>query len=176
MRKVLFIGLTLLVLAGCKKFRGGQTTSAPAAISVTMSNTQNNGQPSVHAATGVVINPNQGGGSGGAAQAVRKAAVRVQVDNELKNIHLFIETASTETGKLPTIAQIKTALKKEDPKAFALVEDGTIQLTGANNRETIWAFTQFPQRGNNHMVVTTQGVEQMDTDTLVKRLNGQTGR
>ena len=95
----------------------------------------NNQQPSVHAPTGVVINPNLGGGGGGGAvQAVRKAVKRAANENDLQQLHTFIDTASLNTGQMPNREQIADALKKEAPNLYKLWEEQVIEVTGTRTR------------------------------------------
>ncbi|MFO0930168.1 MAG: hypothetical protein U0736_24610 [Gemmataceae bacterium] len=70
MRKALVIGLLLLTIVGCKRAAKNQAKEQPPG-----QQPAGQQQPPVHAPTGVVMNPS-GGGSGGAAQAVRTAVVR----------------------------------------------------------------------------------------------------
>ena len=85
MRKMLLLGLVLVLLVGCKK----KKEEPPA--------------------------PTAGSGSGqfGTVQAVRMAAVRTVNLADLDQIRLFIETASTSSGRMPTVQEINAALQKE---------------------------------------------------------------
>src|SRR5262245_14749668 len=113
MYKVLLLGLALAVATGCKRDKNDPTKkdSPPPTTPPTGGGGGGGG--------GV------GGGSGGAPQAVRGAVQRTVNLNELKNIQLFIETASAASGRMPTPQEVAAALQKEAPKTFALVQDGS---------------------------------------------------
>jgi hypothetical protein len=166
MRKVLFLALALAVLVGCKK-PSAKTNPNPAAGG-------NTGGPGVHAPTGVVTNPGLGGGgSGGAAQAVRNQVVRTVNKLDLREIHLFIENASAVDGRMPGIQEIHAALRQEaSPQTRQKVADGAIVLTGARQRESVWAYSADPQPGG-YWVVTSSGIEQMAEQALDQRLAAQ---
>jgi hypothetical protein len=169
MRKLLLIGLAVLVLsAGCKRMsKSGSKSTASSG-----SNSSSDG-PSVHAPTGVVLNPGVGGGGGGAAQAVRGRVLREVTHNEMKNIQIFIESASGATGQMPTKEEISAALQKESPKTWKLVQDGAIVLTGARSREQIWGYTPELQGSGGHFIVSASGVEGISKQELDQRLAQQ---
>jgi hypothetical protein len=171
MRKVLLIALILVVLVGCRRGRKASTeTPAPPS---------NPDAPAVHAPTGVVINPGGGGGSGGAAQAVRKAVLRTVTRNELKNIHTFMETASgaSTSGQLPTPEEVIQVLQKEDRKAFELVKEGAVVLTGTRSRDTIWAYAaEAKVYGGEHLIVTASGITSLPGPALKQRLQQERGQ
>jgi hypothetical protein len=126
-----------------------------------------------HAPTGVALGSG-GGGGGGAYQAVRTAVKRTVNENELKNLHLFIETASGASGRMPGYQEIMAALQREAPKTAKHIEDGDIVLTGARTREGIWAYTKDPQSvAGEHLVLTSSGIERMPPATLRQRLQQQ---
>ena len=175
MRKLLVIGLALALLGGCKK----KTTKlaqgpAPAEPSAAAPNVAApGGGPAVHAPTGVVLGRG-GGGGGGAYQAVRTAVKRTVSQNEMHNLHLFIENASAATGTMPSAQDITAALQREAPKVAKMIQDGDIVLTGARSRESIWAYTKDPQTvGGEHLILTASGIERMPAQTLRQRLTEQ---
>lgn len=113
-------------------------------------------------------------GSGGAAQAVRGAGARAVTGNDLKNLHIFIEGASGASGQMPDKAAILNSLKSSpDAKNLvALIEDGSIVLTGIRQREGVWAYEKLaPERGGN--VITNEGVVRMDQVELTNKLKAQ---
>jgi hypothetical protein len=172
MRKVLLIALMLVLLVGCRKGRRASTGS-PAPPS------DPNAGMAVHAPTGVVINSGSGGGSGGAAQAVRKAVLRTVTRNELRNIHQFMESASSAStsGQLPTPEEVLQVLQREDRKAFELVKEGAIVLTGTRSRENIWAYAKEPQvYGGEHLVVISSGITSIPGPALAQRLQQERGQ
>jgi hypothetical protein len=169
MRKLLLICLAVLVLsAGCKRMSKSGSKSTASSGSSSSSD-----GPSVHAPTGVVLNPGVGGGGGGAAQAVRGRVLREVTHNEMKNIQIFIESASGATGQMPTKEEISAALQKESPKTWKLVQDGAIVLTGARSREQIWAYTPELQGSGGHFIVSASGVDGISKQELDQRLAQQ---
>jgi hypothetical protein len=174
MRKLLLIGLTLVVLtAGCKKTsKGAKTTGS------SDSATASSEGPPVHAPSGVVLNPNLGGGGGGggAVGAVRNRVLREVTHNEMKNIHLIIETASGASGQMPGMEEINAVLQKEAPKTWKLVQDKAIVLTGTRSRENIWAYTPEQQGSAGHFIVSSSGVDNIPKQELDRRLAQQRGQ
>jgi hypothetical protein len=166
------VGLVLLVVAGCKKRVAVPVAAAPAAgVTPAPAPAPAAQQTTVHAPTGVVIQPGLGGGgSGGAAQAVRKAVLRTVTEIELKDLHLYLNTASLATGQLPTKEAILADLRRDSQKLYKQIQDGSIVLTGATSRDAVWAYTAEPQRGNDYYVVTSSGVDQMNLQALNQRL------
>jgi hypothetical protein len=121
---------------------------------------------------GVVVNPSAalgGGGGGGAAMAVRKAAKRAATNNELHQIHLFIESASAASGQMPSPQETLAALQREAPKIAEAIKEGVIVLTPARSREEIWAYEAIALEQGGQ-VLTNTGIERMDADTLKRRL------
>lgn len=179
MRQLLVLGLAVMLLAGCK--RQATTPATPPAKTTVAQPTapapaaQPSGQTTMHAPTGVVINPGLGsGGSGGAVQAVRKAVGRTVQQHELNNIRQFIDTASSVNGRMPTAQETMAALQREAPATFQLVQDGSIVLTGVQRREGIWAYTRDPQTvGGEHLIVTNMGIERLVGQQLQQRLAQQ---
>ena len=178
MRKLLVIGLALALLGGCKKkttkLAQGPAPAEQAAATPGAAPAPGGGQgPAMHAPTGVVLGKG-GGGGGGAYQAVRTAVRRTVNENELKNLHLFIETASGASGRMPSPQEILAALQREAPKIAKHIQDGDIVLTGATTREGIWAYTKDPQStAGEHLILTSSGIERMQADTLRQRLKEQ---
>ena len=125
---------------------------------------------------GVVVNPYQalgggggGGGGGGAAQAVRKAAKRAATNNELNQIHLFIETYSSASGQMPSPQETLATIQKEAPKIAEAIKEGVIVLLPARSREEIWAYEAIALEQGGQ-VLTGGGIERMDVQTLRNRL------
>jgi hypothetical protein len=167
MRRLLLIGLVLVLAAGCKKgTRAAKGTQAqPTAPS--------NG-PSVHAPTGVVINPGSGGGSGGAVQAVRQAVTRTVNLVQLDQLRTFIETTSVGSSQIPSAEQITTELQRDARQLHKLVQDGAIVLTGTRSHEGIWAYTADRQdAAGQHLVVTASRVDRIPETELDQRLAQQ---
>lgn len=159
MRKLL-LGVALAALAGCgKEDKGAPPSTGPVG--------QN---PAVHAPGQIVINPGGGGGGGGAVQAVRGAATRAVALNDMENIKIYIEYAYGASGKMPSAQEIIAAIAREAPTTHKLLQEQAIFLSGTNNRSHIFAWTAYPTAGNIHFVLTANGVERMDGQTLKQRL------
>ncbi len=76
---------------------------------------------------------------GGAVQNTRQAAKRTEVLNEMNTLGQVIAEYDATFGKMPNANEIKTALQQY-PKVLALVNDGSIVLTGTSNRGGCWAY------------------------------------
>jgi hypothetical protein len=105
----------------------------------------------------------------GVVHNVAQAAKRLEVKNDLQQMRIFIENASLASGRMPSAQETYQALKKEAPKIAKLIDDRVITLNPARTREEVWAYeTAALQSGGQ--VLTSQGVEQMDAETLKQRL------
>jgi hypothetical protein len=105
----------------------------------------------------------------GVVHNVASAANRLEVKNDLQQMRIFIENASLASGRMPSAQETYQALKKEAPKIAKLIDDRVITLNAARTREEVWAYeTAALQSGGQ--VLTSQGVEQMDAETLKQRL------
>lgn len=173
MRKLVPLAL-LLALAGCKRPAAQVGAPNPQPRQQQQQQPGQNVQPGVHPGTRVVLNPGLGGGSGGAVQQVRKTVQRAVSQNDLKQLHLFIDSYSGANGRMPSLEAIAAALKQEAPSLYKLWEEQAIVVTGATQRESVWAYTVEPQSGNgDHLAVTNQGVESISRQALEQRLNAQ---
>lgn len=127
--------------------------------------------PSGPQSTGPIVNT---GGGGGAVQSVRKAVVRTVDQNDLKNIHLYIETASGASGRMPSKKDIIEALKS-DPGAAKLakmIEDGDIVLTDIKQREGVWAYPKHVLNDGGY-IITNEGVVRVSNVELEQKLKMQ---
>ena len=115
-----------------------------------------------------------GGGGGGAVQDVRKAAARTVNDHNLDQMYKMIFDAMTSdpNGKVPNAEQIKEEIRQAGPIA-AMVKDGIVILTNTQNKDGVWAYTKWPQRGGKHYVITGAGRGEMTPDDLTKALQAQ---
>lgn len=101
----------------------------------------------------------------GPVHAGRKAAQRMVTAHELRNIHIFINSALD----MPSKEQIIAALKQEDPKAYQLIQEGAIVLTGAKSRESIWAYEKdAPTQGG--WVVLASGPDRLTAEQVQQLL------
>jgi hypothetical protein len=171
---ILSTALALVVAAGCKKAAPKAAAPLPPAPSAPSTTASGQTPPAVHAPTGVVINPGISGGSGGAVQAVRKAAARAVTQNEMSNIRIFIEEASQASGQMPTQQQVMQALQQTARATAKLVQDGDIILTGTRQREGIWAYTKEPVSvTGEHLIVNGSGVQRMMPQQIRQALQQQ---
>lgn len=88
---------------------------------------------------------------------------------DMKEVWIFIENASGASGKMPTSALVLAALQQAKSAAAPLVVDGSITLTGAKVRESIWAYeTKAKIQGG--WVASQNGVENLTAAELTRRL------
>ncbi|MBY0459593.1 MAG: hypothetical protein K2V38_19925 [Gemmataceae bacterium] len=105
--------------------------------------------------------PNPGTPLGAAKKAVAMA--------DMRDLQIFIDNASGASGRMPTGLEVYKALVAARSPTAKLVEDGTIVLTGATQREAVWAF-EANALLNGGLVVSQNGVETLTADELKKRL------
>lgn len=146
---------------GCKKAK--KTTPTTPATGKTDDTTVTPGPGG-----GVVVGGG-GGGSGGAVQAVRKAVDRTQVRAALADMRLAIENYEISNGRMPTPQETLAMVRQSSPKYAKLIDDQAIVLHAARTRQDVWAYEGKPP-GSNHLVLTSQGVEEMDGETLRQKL------
>ena len=122
-------------------------------------------------------NPNQAGnlsvtGGQGAIQAPRMAAARtvnqVQLDQLYKSMFFTFQL----DNRVPSKDEIEKEAR-QNPQLWPLIKEEVIILTGTARGDGVWAYTQYPQRGGDHYVVTQSGVQQMVPEELRKRLEQQ---
>lgn len=120
MRTLLIAGLlsSCFIGVGCKK-KPKATEAEPAAPAVS-GNTQY-----------------QAGA--GAVQNVRQAARRTVALNDMHQLGQFISLQYNETGKMPTVQQIKANLSQSQ-NILSQINDGTIILTGTTDHSGLWAY------------------------------------
>lgn len=162
MRSLMLIAAAgLLLTAGCEKKRKTAPTT-PA--------TGKADDPTVTPGPGGgVVVGGVSGGSGGAVQAVRKAVDRTQVRAALTDLRLNIESYEVSNGRMPTPQETLAMVRQAAPKYAKLIDDGAIVLNAARTRQDVWAYEGKPP-GSNHLVLTNQGVEEMDGQTLRQKL------
>ncbi|MBN9119900.1 MAG: hypothetical protein J0I06_12190 [Planctomycetes bacterium] len=88
---------------------------------------------------------------------------------DMKEVWVFIENASGASGKMPARLLTYQALVAAESKAAPLVKDGSIYLTGASTRESIWAF-EMKALTSGGLVCSQNGVETLTAAELKKRL------
>jgi hypothetical protein len=90
----------------------------------------------------------------------------------MREIWIFIDTASGASGTMPGPDVIYASLIKANSPAAALIKDGSISLTGTRTRESVWAFeTAALTQGG--WVVSQNGVETLTAAELTRRLMGK---
>src|SRR5262245_26479640 len=106
-RLALVMAAGVLLGAGCDKLEGKQSGGANTAATQPSSD-----DPTVAKGPGGgVVVGGGGGGSGGAVQAVRKAAKRTEVLNEMNTLGQVIADYDTTYGKMPNANELKATLK-----------------------------------------------------------------
>jgi hypothetical protein len=98
------------------------------------------------------------------------AAGRVVALAEMKDVHIFMENASVVDGKMPKPSAVYEALVAAgSKKAAEHVRLGSIVLTGATQRESIWAY-DYNALTNGGLAVSQNGVETLTAAELKQRL------
>ena len=203
MRAILVLAVTMTVaLVGCKKNKPLPPDTAPAPAQpessgggishaggvgvVTNPNEALNGggaprntspPPTYSSSTGGATAPNQSGnlsvtGGQGAIQSPRMAAARTINNAQLRDLHLNMSQTFLLDNRVPSIDEITNEAKKNS-QLYPLIRDEVIILTGTNRGDGVWAYSRFPQRANEHYVITSEGVIQMAPEALRKRLEQQ---
>ena len=108
-------------------------------------------------------------GVAGAARA-DDAKATLSLD-DFKNLHLYLDTVSGVTGKLPDKETTLAALMMEKGAARLVkaIEDGSLVLTGAGSRDEVWAYEKDASV-NGGYVLTSNGVDKLDADAARKRI------
>ncbi len=90
---------------------------------------------------------------------------------ELKDLHLYMDTASGVTGKLPDKETTVAALKMEKGAVNLVkaIEDGSLVLTGATSRDDVWAYEKNAPVSGGY-VLTSNGVDKLDAEAAKKRI------
>ena len=146
--RILTVGVCLLLLAGCKR---GAKDSGP---------TRDDGKAPQR---------EPGGLPPPAGNTPRGAAMRAVAAADMRDLQVFIDTAALASGRMPSGADIYAALVDARSPAAALVKDGAIVLTGARERESVWAFEANAYLSGG-LVVSQNGVERLTAGELKKRL------
>ena len=158
-------------LAGC-----GKKAAKPAPDVTPTPATTPAPQP-VSATTGSVAAPNQAGnltvnGGAGGVHAPRMAAGRIANEAQLKDLQLSMFQTWTLDNRVPTADEIMKDAQK-NAQLFPLLKEGVVVLTNTTRGDGVWAYTLYPQRANEHYVITQQGVAPMSADELQSRLETQ---
>jgi hypothetical protein len=141
MRKLMMLGLALVLAAGCKKVPSG--------------------------ATGGSSNTSSGGLVGAIHQKVKGSISQQQMDQLFK----YLFAMSTErSNSLPSEQEIKAELQRDARQLWKLIQDGDVVLTGTRSPKGIWAYTKAPQTADGgHWVITEGGVTSMSKEAIDKQ-------
>jgi hypothetical protein len=96
-------------------------------------------------------------------------ALKPVSEADMKDVWVYVENASAAGGKMPNRVAIYQALVAAKSPAAERVGDGSIHLTGATTRESVWAFETKALTGGG-LVATQTGVETLTAAELQKRL------
>lgn len=135
--------------------------------------TQPTGQPQPQSTNKTYSNPqgNLTGGSGGIF-APRTAAARAVNQAQLRDLHLSMSQTFLLDNRVPSKDEIMKDAQM-NPQLLPLLKDEIIVLTGTTSGDGIWAYTMYPQKAQEHFVVTKAGVVQMTADDLKRQLELQ---
>lgn len=97
---------------------------------------------------------------------------RPVAEQDLKDIHLFVDTRSLASGRMPDPTTIQAALLASGSPAAKWVATGDIILTGAGQRESCWAY-QKGATTDGGWIVTNSGPEQVDAATAKRWIGGR---
>ena len=147
-RLLLFVALILVISAGCRRSTFKNSDSDQPA---------NQGGP-------LEVRP--GGGPG--VMGVHGATDRLQLNNALDQIRIFIENASSVDGNMPSTQTTYETLKKEAPQYAKYIDQKLIVLHPAKSRDEVWAWAVLPQ--GNFSVLTSSGIQPMTQQELNERL------
>ncbi|HKA08397.1 MAG TPA: hypothetical protein VKD71_14150 [Gemmataceae bacterium] len=146
-QSLLFVALILVISAGCRRSTFKNSDSDQPA---------NQGGP---------LEVRAGGGPG--VMGVHGATDRLQLNNALEQIRIFIDASSVD-GNMPSVQTTYEVLKKEAPKYAKYIDDKLIVLNPAKTRDEVWAWAVLPQ--GNYSVLTSSGIQPMTQQELNQRL------
>lgn len=88
---------------------------------------------------------------------------------DLLEIWTFVDARSMASGQMPTKQEITDAIATFGFSSGPLVKDGSITITGATTRESVWAY-ETKALASGGLVVTNNKVETMSAAELKRRL------
>ncbi|MCZ2343191.1 MAG: hypothetical protein LC104_15565 [Bacteroidales bacterium] len=171
MSRGLILGITLLacVVVGCGKDKSEakKRDANPNALGID----DLQAPPPLDASPGT--RPSEGTGSArentnfqagaGAVQNIRKAGQRTATLNDMQQLGLLMTQMELESNRMPQPTDVKNAIRRDAPTLLALIEDGTIILTGTRDRGGLWAYeTEADKRGGVGLVAGTPRRMQAD--------------
>lgn len=89
--------------------------------------------------------------------------------SDMTDIHLFIDTATLASGRMPDPVTVQAALGAAGSPAAKLVASQDVILTGSRHRESCWAY-QKGATTDGGWIVTNNGAEQVDAVTAKRWL------
>jgi len=89
--------------------------------------------------------------------------------DDIDEVWIFIENRSLATGKMPNRETVFAALIDTKAASALLVQDGSIILTGATQREGIWAYEKNAA-SNGGWIATQNGSEQVTAAEFARRV------
>ena len=87
---------------------------------------------------------------------------------DMDDIRLFIDTASQASGRMPDVQTVYGALVQSGSPAAKLVASRAIILTGAQTRESVWAY-EAKAATQGGMIAGPNGVETVTAAELQRR-------
>jgi hypothetical protein len=92
--------------------------------------------------------------------------------DDMKEVWAYIEGRSGATDKMPSPQEVLAALVEAKSPAADLVKSGSIVLTGARTRDSIWAYEKNALT-NGGWVASPSGVETLTAAQLMNRLGNR---
>ena len=114
----------------------------------------------------VPANPPAIAPGGGTSVSAVKTAVTMA---DMREVWVYVENRSGASGKMPAQLEIYQALVKGGSPAADRVKDGTLTLTGATARESVWAY-ETRALTDGGLVASQNGVETLTAAELRQRL------
>ncbi len=145
---------------------GGWTIPAPGGAALPPATTR---QPVLPSPVPVTGSPVPATGTPAPAAPPMTGGGRPVTRDDLNEIWIFIENRSQATGQMPSPETTYAALVAAKARAAELVRDGSIILTGARTRESVWAFERnAPTHGG--WIATQNGPEEVTAAQFSQRL------
>jgi hypothetical protein len=108
-------------------------------------------------------------GRPGSSSSSAPAANVTVSKQDMEDIRTFVDNASGASGQMPSPQLIYTALVQSGSPAAKLVEARAIILTGAQVRESVWAY-EVKAATQGGMIVTQNGVETVTAAEVKRRV------
>jgi hypothetical protein len=114
----------------------------------------------------------EGGKQGSIAPVSNTPQASPVSEADMKELWVFVDNRAGSTGQMPSKVDIQSALRAARSNAAELIKDGSIVLTGATARDSVWAHEKkaLTQGG---WVASQNGVENLTAAQLASRLSGR---